>query len=149
MILDNIAPIHLKQTVAWPSFDKFKLEGATALERVQSGSVGSLTTKTGQYRILTESDYQTLLGLASEVRRMKGGLNAIIASATVARRHRDAEALEALMQVVVAVGDFPRLPTNDITDRLNLEITEDDTDDDAILDPQALKAAQAALLESR
>ena len=149
MVLDNLAPIQLQQAVTWSSFDKFKLDGATALERVQNGGVGSLTTKTGQYRILTESDYQSLLGLASEVRRIKGGLNAIIATATVAHRHRDAETLEALMQVVIAVGGLPRLPTNDHSDRLDLEITALDTDDDAILDPQALKAAQAGLLESR
>lgn len=143
----NPIPIQFTQAASWSSFDKFKLEGATALERVEQGSVGTLTTKSGQYRILTDSDYQALLGLASEVRRIKEGLNAIIATATVARRHRDSESLEALMQVVIAVGDLPRLPSNAEITALNLEVIDTDSDD-AILDPVALKAAQVALLKS-
>jgi hypothetical protein len=142
----TFTPIHFTQVASWSSFDKFKLEGATALERVANGSVGLLTTKSGQYRILTDSDFQSLLGLASEVRRIKEGLNAIIATATVARRHRDSESLEALMQVVIAVGDLPRLPSNAQVTALNLEELETDSGD-AILDAVALKAAQLALTE--
>ncbi len=143
----NPIPIQFTQTASWSSFDKFKLEGATALERVTQGSVGTLTTKSGQYRILTDSDYQALLGLASEVRRIKEGLNAIIATATVARRHQDSQSLEALMQVVIAVGDLPRLPNNAEVTALNLEMIDTDSDE-AILDPIELKAAQTALLKS-
>lgn len=148
MMSQTLSTIQFKPAATWLSFDKFKLEGATALERVQNGSVGTLITKTGQYRILTEPDYQGLLGLASEVRRMKEGLNAIIATATVARLHRDTATLDALMQVVIAVGDLPRLPSNDQITALKLETDENDTDDEAILDASALKAAQSALLES-
>ena len=148
ILTHSTMPIQLTHAAAWSSFDKFKLEGANALERVQQGSVGTLTTKTGQYRILTETDYQTLLGLSSEVRRIKEGLNAIIATASVARRHRDTESLEALMQVVIAVGDLPRLPSNSEVSPLLLEPDPTDSADDAILDPIELLAAQA-LLESR
>jgi hypothetical protein len=150
MTYQEIVPFQLKQAATWASFDKFKLEGASALERVQEGSVGALMTKTGQYRIMTESDYQTLIGLASEVQRMKAGVNAIVATATVVRHHpTDPHALEALMEVVVAFGDLPRLPSDTRATKVNFPINEMDTDEDAILDSSELKAAQRALQEAR
>jgi hypothetical protein len=141
-------PLQFKTAAHWQSFDKFKLEGAGALEQVGAGSIASLNTKTGQYRIISETDFQHLLGLASEVQRIKGGLNAIIASATVAQKHRDADSLEALMQVVIAVGDLPRLPSSSVVSQVELPNLDPDPDDTVLLDPVALKAAQKALEET-
>jgi hypothetical protein len=145
----NISPQHtiaLQNTNTWASFDKFKLEGAKALEQINAGHIATLITKTGQYKILSETDFQNLLGLASEVRRIKDGLNAIIATASIAQKHRDPESLEALMQVVIAIGDLPRLPSNNQPTLAQMPITETpDEDDTAILEPAALLAAQQAL----
>ncbi len=55
----------------WFSFEKFRQEGAKALESVKNGIVGILHTKTGQYRILEERDFQKMYGLARDIDRLR------------------------------------------------------------------------------
>jgi hypothetical protein len=61
--LSNIAPLlNLKPGTHWSSFEQFRTEGAKALSPIQGGVVATLSTKTGQYRIIEEQDFQKLLG---------------------------------------------------------------------------------------
>ena len=56
----------------WPSFEKFRADGAKALSAIKNGAVATLTTKTGQYRIIEEQDFQQMYGLARDVDRLRG-----------------------------------------------------------------------------
>ncbi|MEL7409474.1 MAG: hypothetical protein AAFN00_21435, partial [Cyanobacteria bacterium J06558_2] len=59
--------LNLKLGQTWQSFEKFRTEGAKALADIKDGIVATLTTKTGQYRIVEEHDFQQLYGLARDV----------------------------------------------------------------------------------
>ena len=71
----------------WASFEQFRIAGSGGVESVGTGQVGALRTKTGMFRVLRDEDFQTLAGLASEVRRMKGGFTTMVHAIKVVREH--------------------------------------------------------------
>ncbi len=97
----------------WSSYEKFRTEGAKALESVKDGTVATLQTKTGQYRILEEHDFQNLLGLAREVERLRGGLRVVVHAVRVAQKHPDTDSLNLLAEAVTMLGNLPDLPTRE------------------------------------
>jgi hypothetical protein len=62
-----IPTIALTPSTSWNSFEQFRTVGANSLATITAGTVGTLQTKTGQYRILNEADFQQLVGLATDV----------------------------------------------------------------------------------
>lgn len=124
----------------WLSFEKFRQEGAKALESVKNGIVGILHTKTGQYRILEERDFQKVYGLARDVDRLRGGLRIIISAARAVQKHpNDEDTINVLLESVSLLGSLPELPTRQTFEPLMAEIDElDEEDDEVILDPKEL-----------
>jgi hypothetical protein len=118
----------------WPSFEQFRLSGSTGLEGITPGTVGTLRTKSATYRILGDQDFQKLLGLASEVHRLKNGLTVIIQAARVFARHKDRETEELLINSVSVLGGSPILPETDRNSEFRLteeeKATPLDPDDD-------------------
>ena len=92
---------------SWPSFEKFRTEGAKALETLKKGKVATLHTKTGQYRILEEHDFQKLLGLARDVERLRGGMRILMQTVRVVQKHPDVESLNLLAETVTMLGSLP------------------------------------------
>jgi hypothetical protein len=140
----------LRPGPVWTSFDKFKTEGVGALDKITGGAVATISSKDGQFRILREEDFQSLLGLASEVRRLSDGMQAILATITLVRKHPDHESVEALRQVVVAFGMPPLFSAQEAVTGLSIQAAAQDNDtldDDAILDPKELQKRQRELLE--
>jgi hypothetical protein len=70
----------------WTSFEKFRLKGAEALSSIANGVIATLQTKTGQYRIIEERDFQEMYGLASDVDRLRGGLRFVLSGNLVWRK---------------------------------------------------------------
>lgn len=64
--------ISLEQGPSWSSFEQFRAQGGATLREIGPGVVGTLATKQGQFRILNESDFQRLYGLAHEIHRLSG-----------------------------------------------------------------------------
>ena len=93
------------------SFDKLKNAGQTALAPVKDGVLAKLETKLGRFVILTESDFQSLYGLAQDVRRLSNGLELVFAAVKAVEVHNDEVNREMLFQVVKFVGNSPTLPT--------------------------------------
>lgn len=121
--------VHLQQGEYWPSFEQFRSQGNTALRKLERGAVGTLATKHGQFRILTEADFQHLYGLAREVERLSGTLHVVAAAARSVQRHQDASAVETLTAAVMLLGD-PSLPTRTALEPLEPEgFAVDDVDD--------------------
>jgi hypothetical protein len=129
--------LRLAQT--WKSFEKFRAEGAKALSTIKDGAVATLTTKTGQYRIIEEHDFQQMYGLARDVDRLRGGLRMITVAVRAAQKHPDRENLEVLAEAVAMLGELPELPIKDSFELLMPENTDFDDDDDVMLDPNEIQ----------
>ena len=80
---------------------------------VTAGTVGTLQTKNGQYRLLTETDFQHLVGLAGDVERLQQGLNVVRRAVRVVQNHpEDSDTLALLVETVTMLGKMPTiLPT--------------------------------------
>lgn len=130
---------NLQNGPSWSSFEKFRTEGAKALESLKDGKVGTLQTKTGQYRILEERDFQKLLGLARDVERLRGGLRVVVQAVRVVQKHRDDDTLKLLADAVTMMGSLPELPTRDNFDPLLPEGIEVEPDDEVDLDPAEIE----------
>jgi hypothetical protein len=126
--------LDLKAGPSWSSFEKFRAEGAKALLSVRGGAIASLQTKTGQYRILAENDFQTLLGLARDAERLRGGLRVVVKAVRVVQNHPDTDSLSLLSEAVTMLSELPELPTRGRFTSLAPEGLEVDLDDEAILD---------------
>ena len=132
--------LNLQNGPNWTSFEKFRTEGGKALESVKSGTVATLNTKTGQYRILEEQDFQHLLGLARDVDRLRGGLRVISSSVRVVQKHPDVESIDLLIEAIAMLGGLPELPTRSSFEPLLPEDGIDvDEDDEVNLDPTTIK----------
>jgi hypothetical protein len=137
-LINDLALTSLKPDIHWSSFEKFRTEGAKALEPIREGRVATLSTKTGQYRILEEQDFQKLLGLARDVERLRGGLRLVIQAVRVAQKHPDAESLSMLADAVTIMGSLPELPVRNSFADLIPESPDTERDDDVDLDPDSL-----------
>jgi len=127
---------HLQGGPSWSSFEKFRTEGAKALESLKNGKLATLHTKTGQYRILEEQDFQKLLGLARDVERLRGGLRIVTQAIRVVQKHpEDTDSLNLLVEAVMMLGSLPELPTRDRFESPVPENIDVDPEDEVILDP--------------
>jgi hypothetical protein len=132
--------INLQNGPNWSSFEKFRTEGVKALEPVKDGRVAILSTKTGQYRILEEHDFQALLGLARDVERLRGGLSLLLQTVQVVRKHPDTDSINLLMKTVTMLGSLPELPTRNSFESLMPEGIDVDLDDEVNLDPTQIES---------
>jgi len=107
-IAAEIRPVPLKPGPEWGSFEQFRVAGSGGVETVTVGQVGTLRTKTGVFRVIRDEDFQTLVGLASDVMRMKSGLTTLIRAIEVVREHpTSASALDLLRHIATQYGDEP------------------------------------------
>ncbi|MEG4322148.1 MULTISPECIES: hypothetical protein [unclassified Microcoleus] len=129
----------LQNGASWPSFEKFRLKGAEALSSIANGIIATLQTKTGQYRIIEESDFQAMYGLARDVDRMRGGLRVVVLAVRAAQKHPDPENLSLLAEAVAMLGDLPELPTRNSFEQLVPENFDLDEDDEVMLAPDEIE----------
>ena len=144
-------PFSLRLGQSWQSFEKFRTEGAKALQSVKDGSVATLNTKTGQYRIIEEHDFQTMYGLARDVDRLRSGLRMVTVAVRAAQKHPDQENLEVLAEAVAMLGELPELPTRETFEPLSPETSDIDENDEVILDPNEIERpfnAETSALEA-
>jgi hypothetical protein len=97
----------------WPSFEQLRTGGTAALEGINLGSVGTLRTKSSVFRIMRDDDFQKLLGLASEVHRLKAGITFVVQAAKVVAKHKDQESIELFFQSVSMLSESRVLPQRD------------------------------------
>lgn len=129
---------NLRVGPSWKSFEQFRLEGAAALASVRDRVIATLQTRTGQYRIIEEHDFQKLYGLARDVDRLRGGLRVVIFAARAVQKHPDEENLNVLAEAAVMLGNLPELPIRDEFDDLVPEGLEFEEDDEVTLDPSSV-----------
>jgi hypothetical protein len=140
MFVRSTSALKVKSTAHWNSFEQFRTAGASALGNITDGTVGVLQTKTGQYRILSETDFQQLVGVATEVERLQQGLNVMIRAVRVVENHpQDADTLALLVETVAMLGNISNtLPTRSSFPPLTPENIATESEDEVILSPEAL-----------
>ncbi|HEY9706219.1 MAG TPA: hypothetical protein V6C58_27530 [Allocoleopsis sp.] len=140
LINQETQELELKLGAYWPSFEQFRKEGANALESVKDGTIATLQTKSGQYRILAEKDFQKLYGLARDIERLSGGLRVVVSAIRAVQKHPDTETINVLLESVNLIGNMPALPTRKSFEPLQPEgfEDEDNDDDEYILDPKLI-----------
>jgi hypothetical protein len=139
-VLSKTAPLFiLKPGTHLSSFEQFRPEGAKALSPIHGGTVATLSTKAGQYRIVEEQDFQKLLGVARDVERLRGGLRLVMQAVRVVQKHPDTESLNLLLEAVTVMGGVPDLPIRDHFVDLLPETSEIDPDDDVELNPENIE----------
>ncbi|MBD2577680.1 hypothetical protein [Oscillatoria sp. FACHB-1406] len=136
---ENSSTVNLQPGACWNSFEQFRTSGAKALASINEGKVGTLQTKTGQYRILEERDFQRLVGLARDVERLRGGLNCVYQAVRVVQKHPDRESIDLLLANVSLLGKLPELPIRESFEALEPENLETDPDDEVLLDPECIE----------
>jgi hypothetical protein len=110
----------------WNSFEKFRKGGNATLEEIPEHGVGTLVGKGVTYRVLRDADFQHLVGLATDVRRLQQGLNVIIQAAKVVAKHPDQEHVELLIHSAALFAGSPVLPTREGHDAFQLTQEEID-----------------------
>ena len=97
----------------WTSFDGFKKNGNESLSAMPLHHVGRLQTKHGVFRILHDSDFQRVLGIASDVCRLQDGLRFVVQAAKIAIKHPDEEHIRLLITSASLIAGSPELPQRD------------------------------------
>ena len=136
----TIPNISLTSGTSWNSFEQFRTSGANTLATITNGTVGTLQTKTGQYRILNENDFQQLVGLATDVERLQQGLSVVMRAVRVVENHpEDADTLALLVETVSMLGSISTvLPTRASFPPLEPEDIPAESEDEVILTPESI-----------
>jgi hypothetical protein len=118
----------------WPSFEQLRVGGSTAIEGIKPGTVGTLSGKSGTFRILHDEDFQRLVGLAAEVHRIKNGVTFVIQAAKVVAKHKDEESIELLISSVRMLNESRVLPEREGHDSfvISREEAAENAEDDII-----------------
>lgn len=138
MLASSTPTARLTPATSWNSFEQFRTAGANALSTIAPGTVGTLQTKTGQYRILNETDFQQLVGIAAEVQRLQQGLNVVMKAVRVVENHpEDTDTIALLTETVAMLGNISTvLPTRSNFPPLTPEELPIDPEDEVALSPE-------------
>jgi hypothetical protein len=95
----------------WRSFEQFRIAGGSALDGFTAGTVATLHVKSKVFRILRDDDFQRLIGLASEVHRLKQGITFVVKAAKVVAKHpNDRDGIELLYHSASMLSESSILP---------------------------------------
>jgi hypothetical protein len=131
---------HLMPGPEWASFEQFRTRGSSALDPVGGGRVGTLRTKADVFRVLSDEDFQSLVGLASEVERLKSGLTTIVHAIKVVRENpASLSAVELLLHVATQYAGTPELPGRRRHEPAIPEAGPVPEDDEVIVDPAEVR----------
>lgn len=123
----------------WTSFEKFRVQGSSALTQIEPGSVGTLASQGCQFRILCDSDFQHLIGLAREVDRVRQGLRVVHAAVQTVQEHPGQSSVNTLVEAALLLGDSPVLPVRHRFAALQPEQSAADDEDEVEIDPKAVR----------
>lgn len=139
MLNQGQTPTHLRVARNWKSFEDFRKAGAKALEPVKDGGIATLKTGTGDYRIISEEDFQNLYGLACDVARLQGGLSVVLTAARAVQKHNDPETIQVLIQTIKMMGNLSAFPKREDSDSPQSEASDSEIEqEDEMLDDPSL-----------
>jgi hypothetical protein len=95
----------------WRSFEQLRIAGSSALEGIAVGAVATLQVKSKTFRILRDDDFQRIVGLASEVHRLKQGITFVVTAARVVAKYpNDPDSLQLLYRSASLLSESSMLP---------------------------------------
>jgi hypothetical protein len=133
-------PSQLSAGPFWGSFESFRTQGANALLQMEDATVGTLMVKGRAFRVLRDEDFQSLVGLAREVERIRRGLRVVTAAVKTVQAHKDPVSIETLVEATLLLGESPSLPAREEFTTLRPESGEDVGDDEVELDPAVVRS---------
>jgi len=105
----------------WRSFEQFRVAGSAGLEGITVGSVATLQVKSRTFRILRDDDFQRVMGLASEVNRLKQGITFVVTAAKVVAKYpNDRDSIELLYRSASLLSESSILPSREGHDVFHL-----------------------------
>jgi hypothetical protein len=113
----------------WSSFEQFRKGGKAALEEIPEHGVATLVGKGTAYRILRDTDFQHLIGLAADIHRLQQGLNLVTRFAQVVAKHPDQEHVQLFLHSAELFAGSPVLPTREGHDAFQLTPEEVEAQD--------------------
>lgn len=130
----------------WPSFEQFRVAGTSGLESITIGCVATLQVKAKTFRILRDDDFQRLVGLASEVHRLKQGITFVLKAAKmVAKYPNDPDSIELLYQSASLLSESSMLPERDGHDTFQITQKEAEEHGKEIFDIRASEIPRPTL----
>jgi hypothetical protein len=125
------SPQQLSPGPYWRSFEQFRVAGSAALDEIRIGCVATLHSKSMQYRVLRDDDFQRLLGLASDVHRLKAGFRVVMHAARIVAKHpTDEETIKMLIASASLFADSCTLPEREGHGSFDVPADELPQDDD-------------------
>ncbi len=116
----------------WDSFDRFKREGARALDSLVEHQIAEIATKHDRYIVMRRESFNCLFGLASEVYRLSQTFTSVRLAVQVAMKHpKDGTVLQLLSNIVF---QQPLLRTQERPQRPPIEFDGDVGDDEVQAD---------------
>lgn len=130
----------LKPGPEWASFEQLRIAGSLGLDMIGTGQAATLRTKAGVFRVLRDEDFQSLVGSASEVDRLKNGLTTLKHALKVVREHpASTSAVDLLLHIAAQFDAMPVQPVRRGREPLVSAETIVPEDDEFILDPVEVK----------
>jgi hypothetical protein len=117
----------------WPSFEQLRVGGAAGLDEIKAGFVGTLQCKAATFRVLRDEDFQRLVGLASDVHRLKHGVTLVLQAARIVCKHPEQETFQLLIDSASLLAESRVLPERAGHDKF--EITEEEAAENTEKDP--------------
>lgn len=98
----------------WRSFEQLRTAGPSALDTITTGTAAVWRVKDHTFNILRADDFQKLIGLASEVHRIKEGITLILTAASLVRKYpNDPEGMQMLFSSASLLRESSMLPERD------------------------------------
>ena len=138
--LSNWSPA-LVPGLEWRSFEQLRLAGSTALESIAAGQVATLQVRSKTLRILRDDDFQELIGLASEVHRLRQGITIVVTAAKIVAKHpNDRDSIELLCRSASLLSESNLLPVRPEHDKFEIsrDEAEEYADDDFVIPESGL-----------
>lgn len=129
--------LELSKKHQFDSFEQMRQQGSKQLETLTPGKVGILKGKKQQYRIVTESDFQSLIGAVAHLQALQQQLQVVMKVSQTVIRHQDQVTIEALEATLYGLNQFQ--PIQSGPGELEMD-TEIDSDDEVLLDPEQIYA---------
>jgi hypothetical protein len=121
--------VNLVPGPTWTSFEQFRTGGTTGLDGIPQHGVATLRCKNSEFKVIRDSDFQRLVGLASEVCRLQSGLKFIIQAAKVFHKHPDDDHFKLIIQSASMIASSPELPQR--TGHESFQITSQELKDES------------------
>ena len=130
--------LHESREHVFKSFEQLRKAGAAKFSSLTIGMVGRLSVKGDNYRILTEQDFQRLVGAMATSELLQNQLKMVVHVAITYVKHEDDSTREALRSAITTVIESPGISRADGHDDPSFEGFDAD-EEEYVFDAEELR----------